>query len=155
MNQSQRRILLFDEDFRSMHDLKEHLEETLGWQVVLTADKELPERLGRERFDLIALDLMIHPQSLDAEDNLVDNVQFDGVPWKRAGLEFLRRLRAGSYRPEAALGTPADVPVIVLSSVADSTLEKELRQELAIAEYVEKPFRLEAVVEKMLKLLRE
>jgi CheY-like chemotaxis protein len=155
MKQGQNRILLFDEDYRTMRDLKEHLEENLGWQVELTADAGVPERLGRERFDLIALDLMIHPQSLDADDNVVDNVQFDGVPWKKAGLEFLRRLRAGAYQPELTQGTPADVPVIVLSSVANSTLESELKRELDIAEYVEKPFRLEAVVEKILKLLRE
>lgn len=151
-----KRILLFDEDYRTMQDLKEHLEETLGWEVELTAGEAVLELLGKVRFDLIALDLMIHPQSLDADGEIVENVQFEGTPWQQTGLEFLRRLRRGEYQGEGARFTRNDVPVIVLSSVAGTTVEKRaLNDKFDLAGYVEKPFRLKTVEKQMRKLLGE
>jgi CheY-like chemotaxis protein len=49
-----------------MNQLKTYLEEEMDWEVELSAEKELLERLGQERFDLIVLDLMIRSRSKDA-----------------------------------------------------------------------------------------
>jgi CheY-like chemotaxis protein len=151
----QKRILLFEEDFESMRGLKEHIEEETGWHVDLTAEAGLLERLSRERFDLIVVDLMIHPTSLDADGKEVQNVHFDGVHWLKTGLEFLRRLRKGEFSKEAGVGTSPDVPVIVLSAVADYSVEKELRKEISVDGYMVKPFRLQELVERMRRALEE
>jgi CheY-like chemotaxis protein len=155
MQGEQKRILLFEEDYESMRDLKEHIEEEMGLYVELTADAGLLERLSRERFDLVVVDLMIYPTSLDAHGYEVQNVHFNGVLWRKTGLEFLRRLRKGEFSKEAGLGTSPDVPVIVLSAVANYSVKNELGEDISVEEYVEKPFRLEEMVEHIRGLLQE
>jgi len=155
MQGKQIKILLFEDDYESMRHLKEHIEEEFGWQVMLTAESNLLERLGHERFDLLIVDLMVHPTSLDADDQEVQNVRFNGIPWLRTGLEFLRRLRTGEFSREAGVGTSPQVPVIVLSAVADYSVENALEEEVRIEDYVEKPFRLEEMVEHIRRLLQE
>jgi len=150
-----KRILLFEEDFESMYDLKEHLEEDIGWDVELTADRSLLERLRHERFDLIVVDLMIRPTSLDAEGREVQNVHFDGVNWHKTGLEFLRRLRKGEFSQKPDLGTPPDVPAIILSAVAGYSVTDELGEDVRFNGYLEKPFRLDELIEKIRELLQE
>jgi CheY-like chemotaxis protein len=150
----QKRILLFEDDFESMRDFKEHIEEELGWYVELTAAKSLLERLSREQFDLIVVDLMIQPTSLDADGQEVHNVRFEGTPWLRTGLEFLRQLRKGAFCKEAGMGTSPDVHVLILSAVADYSARNELGKDIHIEGYIEKPFRLEDLVERMYTLLQ-
>ena len=156
MQRKHKKILLFEEDFESMRDLKEHLEEEMGWDVELTADRSLLERLGHERFDLIVVDLMIRPTSLNAEGREVQNVHFDGVNWHKTGLEFLQRLREGKFSEKSGLGTSPDVPVIVLSAVANYSVTNELEEEdIHPNGYLEKPFRLDELIEKIHELLQE
>jgi CheY-like chemotaxis protein len=152
-NQS-KKVLFFDDDYESMRDLKEHLEETLKWQVELTANMKIIERLSKERFDLIVVDLMIHPVSLDANREEVQNIHFEGIPWLRTGLEFLKRLRRGEFSKEIGRGTPSDVPVIILSAVGYS-VEDELEGEILVAVHMEKPFRLDDMVKQICNLLYE
>lgn len=153
MPRKQKKILLVEEDFESMRDLKEHLEEEMGWEVELTADRGLLERLSHERFDLITVDLMIRPTSLDADGKEVQNIHFDDVNWRKTGVEFLRRLRKGEFSEEPGLGTSPDVPAIILSAVAGYSVTKELGEDVRFNGYLEKPFRLEELVEKMCELL--
>ena len=93
-----RRLLLFEDDYESMQDVKEYIEEEIHWEVVLSAQTDILERLRHEQFDVVVVDLMIHPTSFDAEGRQVENVHFVGVPWVKTGLEFLRRLRKGELR---------------------------------------------------------
>jgi len=155
MQRKHKKILLFEEDFESMRDLKEHLEEEMGWDVELTADKSLLERLRHERFDLIAVDLTIRPTSLDADGKEVQNVHFDGVNSQKTGLEFLRRLRKGEFSEKPGLGTSPDVPAIILSAVAIYSVTDELGEDVHFNGYLEKPFWLEELVEKIRELLQE
>ncbi len=155
MQSKQRRILLFEDDFESMRHLKEHIEEELGWCVELTAEESLLKQLGRERFDLVVVDLMIQPTGLDADGQEVQNVHFEGISWLRTGLEFLRRLREGEFSQGADSGTPPYVPVIILSAVADYSVADALGEDTKFNGYVEKPFRLEELVGYMRKLLEE
>jgi CheY-like chemotaxis protein len=154
MQTERKRILLFEEDFESMRDVKEHLEETLRWHVELTAEKAILERLSRERFDLIVVDVMIRPKSLDAEGEEVHNVHFDGVNWRGTGIEFLRRLRSGEYSG-AGPGTSPDVPVLVLTAAGDHSELEELAKEVQFYGYIEKPFRLQELVKRIHTLLKE
>lgn len=156
MQGERKRILLFDDDYESMRFLKEFIDEkAIGWDVELTADRRLLERLSHECFDLIVVDLMIRSLSLDAEGEGVENVHFDGVNWQKTGLEFLRRLRKGKFSQEAGMGTPPDVPVIILSAVANYSVTGELGEDVCFNGYFEKPFRLEELFDKMGDLLQE
>jgi CheY-like chemotaxis protein len=148
------RILVFEEDYESMRDLQEHLQELYGWEVELTASKDTLECLAQEKFDLLVIDLMIRPTSLDESGQEVQNVQFEGTPWLRTGLEFLRRLRMGEFYREDSIGTSPDVPAIILSAVADLN-ETELNADIRIDAFVEKPFRLEVLTERIRSLLQE
>jgi CheY-like chemotaxis protein len=147
------RILLFEDDFASMRDLKEFLEDELGWQVELSAAEDLLAQIGHERFDLLVVDAMIHPTSLDAAGEEVHNVHYEGVNWRRTGLEFVRRLQRGEYISQAGRGTPPDVPVLILSAVASYSVEEDLHQEITVQGYVEKPFRLGELIEQMRALV--
>lgn len=156
MAEKQNSVLLFDDDYESMVALKFFLEHKLGLQVELTAERTLLERLAVEQFDLICVDLMIHPVSLNAQDEEVKNVHFEGVNWQKTGLEFLRRLRRGEFsQAGGGPGTAPTVPVIVLSAVANYSVEDELGQEVVVEGYIEKPFSLEEMAEKIRTLLVE
>lgn len=155
MAAKQKKILLFDDDYESMAVLKQHLERALGFQVELTAERTLLERLACERFDLVCVDLMIHPISLNAADEEVKNVHFEGINWRKTGLEFLRRLRKGEFSQASGPGTSPDVPVLVLSAVANYSIGPELGQTMRVEGYVEKPFDLEEMIDRICKLLPE
>jgi CheY-like chemotaxis protein len=150
-----RRLLLFEDDYESMQDLKEYIEEELGWQVELSAQADIPERLQREKFDLIIVDLMIHPTSFDAEGRQVENVHFAGVPWVKTGLEFLRRLRKGEFASPEGQGTSPQAPVLILSAVAGYSVTEELGKSVQFNGYIEKPFRLEDLISRIRSLVRE
>ena len=147
-------VLFFEDDYESLQDLKEYLEQYRGWQVELSAQADILDRLAHERFDLILVDLMIPPESLDASGQTVQNVHFEGVSWLKTGLEFLRRLRCGAFSGETGHGTPPDVPVIVLSAVANYSVESALPNQLAVADYVEKPFLVEDLLGRIDKLVQ-
>jgi CheY-like chemotaxis protein len=146
-----KKVLLFDDNLESMRGVKLYLEEEVGWDVTITAEKSILDRLRTERFDLVCVDVMILEKSLNETGEEVDNVVFDNVGWLQTGVEFLHRLRRGEFTGEH--GTPSNVPVLVIPAVAGSSLEP-LSQE-QIQGYVEKPFRLEELVERMWGLLEE
>ena len=150
-----KRILMFEENYDSLKSLKEHLEERFGWQVELTAEESIRERLAETHFDLILVDLMIAPVSLNDKGKEVKNVHFDGVNWQETGREFLRRLRRGEFVREEGTGTPAEVPVIAFSAVASDTVKKELSGELKVSDYLSKPFRLEEIVARIREVMKE
>ena len=155
MSSKHKKILIFDEDFESMRDLKEHLEEELGYAVTLTAEASLPERLRQERFDLVLVDIMIHPKSPDAEGQEVVNIHYDDIPWIKTGLEFLRRLREGEFTGDAGTGTSPDVPVIVLSAVASDSITAELKNHRLAQIYMKKPYRFTEILSSINSLLKE
>jgi len=148
------KVLIIDDDYESMHDLMQHLVKELKWNVELTASVDVLIRLSEEHFDLLIVDLMIRPTSKDQNGNLTQNIQYRDVKWDRTGLEFLRRFRNGEYSKKES-GTSSDVPVIVLSAVADTTANGEWGKILKHEIYVEKPFRLSDLVKQMQSLVRQ
>jgi CheY-like chemotaxis protein len=150
-----KRLLFFEDDYENLRDLREYLERDLGWQIEVTAAAGILERLASEAFDLIVVDLMIRPTSLDAEGKEVQNVHFPEVSWLRTGLEFLQRLRDGAFSTRAGQGTPPDVPVIVLSAVANYSVEDALPNGDATTEYVEKPFVVRDLIARIRRLTQE
>ena len=150
-----KKILLLDDDYESMYKFKTHLEEEMNWDVELSAEEELLERLGRERFDLIVLDLMIRPRSIDMYGEESQNIHYENVKWDRTGLEFLHRIRKGEYNGEKSQGTPSNVPIIVLSAVVDSAADSEWGKTLQNERYLEKPFNMSDLQNLIIDLLPE
>jgi CheY-like chemotaxis protein len=149
-----KKILLLDDDYESMHSLQAYLQEEKGWEVELSAEKSLLTRLGREKFDLLIVDLMIRPKGVDAENREVQNIHYDDVKWDRTGLEFIRRFRQGEYAQDGK-GTSPNTPIIALSAVADSAADEEWGKIIQNENHVEKPFRLSDLVALILSLLQE
>lgn len=145
--ESAKQILLLDDNYESMKPLKDALEAVFGYGVTLTAAATLLPQLAKERFDLLIVDQMIAPLSLDDQKQEVQNVHYDGVHWHHTGPEFVRRLRQGLYSESDQTGTQPNVPVILLSAVADSSMSQQQQQSLNISAYMEKPFDLEALHE--------
>jgi CheY-like chemotaxis protein len=154
MSNKPKKILLLDDDYESMHSLQIYLEEEKGWDVELSAEKNLLERLGREQFDLLIVDLMIRPKSLNASGQEVQNIHYENVKWDRTGLEFIRRFRQGEYTQNGKGASPS-APIIVLSAVADSAADEEWGKIIRHENHVEKPFRLSELIDLMHKLLPE
>lgn len=154
MPKQPKRILIFDEDYESMVDLKEHLEQEEGYEVVLTAQADLPQRLRSERFDLVLVDIMIHSTSPDAEGRIVDNIHFDGIPWHQTGLEFLQALRQGEFSSADIASTSPDVPIIVLSAVASDSITPELKDHRLAQYYMTKPYRFSEILSRIDALLK-
>lgn len=154
MSSKRKRILLLDDDYESMSSLQFYLEEEMRWKTMLTAEQNVLELLGQEQFDLLIVDLMIRPKSPDADQREVHNIHFDNVKWDRTGAEFIRRFRLGEYSQQGK-GTSPDVPIIVLSAVADSAADEEWGEVIRKEHYVEKPFRLSDIVNLIRSLLGE
>ena len=148
------RVLFFDDDFESMASTKEYLERERGWSVELSAERTILDRLKRERFDLILVDIMIRPASLDAAGGEVENVHFDGVPWQMTGIEFLKRLRRGDFGGATGQGTRADVPVIIVSAIADDSVVDAFDNSVMLWDYQGKPFRIEYLLAHIDQLLK-
>jgi CheY-like chemotaxis protein len=138
---ARKKILLLEDDSESMQPLREYLE-SKGWLVELTASSGILERLPKERFDLLLVDLMIYPEYLTADNHTTQNIQYPGVAWQQTGLEFVRRMRAGEYSGRGGQGTLPAVPIVVLSAMANETVGEEGEVPPQVDAYVEKPFRL-------------
>jgi CheY-like chemotaxis protein len=152
MEKKKLKVLLFEDDYESMHHLKEFLESLMNCEVVLTAEETILDRLGEEAFDLLLVDIMIHTTSFNQAGQTVTNVHFDGVNWKMTGMTFLHNLREGRYIKEDGKGTSTDVPVIVLSAVARNSVEMQTGSLLAQG-YIEKPYRLDDLLAVFQQLL--
>jgi len=155
MPKEPKKLLFFEDDYETLRHLREYLEQDLGWQVEVTAEASILERLASEAFDLILIDIMVRPESLDVEGHKVQNVHFDEVSWLRTGLAFLEHLRSGDFVVMPGQGTSPDVPVIVLSAVAHYSVEHELPPSSATIDYVEKPFRVSDLVARIKRLTQE
>src|SRR5512139_512587 len=154
MRANPKKLLLLDDDYESLETLYKYLKEELGLDVEFSADAHLLERLDREKFDLLLVDLMIHQFGVNAKNERVQNIHYDNARWDRTGLEFIRRFRAGEYTPTGC-GTSTSVPIIVLSAVADSATDGDWGGILEKEHTVEKPFRLSELVGLINRLLQE
>ena len=141
-------ILIFEDSFESMVYLKKYLEDKFGWSVVVTAAESLLDSLKTERFDLVIVDIMIRSTS----GNGVSNVHFDGVHWKRTGIEFVMQLRRGMFSKTPDKGTQPSVPIIALTAVGDEDIIEHLK-EYENVDYAEKPFRLDELIDKIRKVV--
>jgi CheY-like chemotaxis protein len=154
MSSEKRKVLLLDDDYPSMAPLKDLLETFFEFEVELSAAKTLIDHLHTVRYDLLCVDTMILPKSLNGTQDEVENIHFDGVHWQATGLAFLERLRRGDFGP-APQGTPPDVPVIILSAVADDSLVDAGYQPGATTRHVEKPFDVEQLIDTIVQMMGE
>jgi CheY-like chemotaxis protein len=154
MSEKKRKVLLLDDDYQSMAPLKELLETLFDFEVDLSAARETVERLTNVRYDLLCIDIMILPKSLNGDHEEVENIHFDGVHWQTTGLAFLDRLRRGDYRGDGA-GTAPDAPVIILSAVADDSLVDAGYLAGQRTRHLEKPFDVDVLINTMMQMLDE
>jgi CheY-like chemotaxis protein len=152
MSGRKRKVLLLDDDYESMAPLKELLETFYEFEVDLSAAKEILGQLRSVRYDLLCLDIMILPKSLNGDDREVENIHFAGVHWQRTGLAFLDRLRRGDFGGEGQ-GTAANTPIIILSAVADDSLADAGYLEDSQTRHLEKPFEVDVLIETMLQMM--
>jgi CheY-like chemotaxis protein len=134
-------ILYFEDDPQSLRDYCSVLRSK--YKVVIGADRHLIEQHRQHPVDLVIIDLLIHHHSLDEEENPVENVRFPQVNWKRTGVEFLRRLRAGDYEE---FGLSAAVPVVIATAAVDYSVQHDVMQ-LGPNAYLEKPFTIDQLEE--------
>lgn len=130
--------LLLVEDERELGSvLTRHLEGE-GFEVRLSTDgREALERMGREAFDLIVLDVML-----------------PGVD----GLEVARKLRSTPNNPSGArsglsAGTSPTVPILMLTARAEES-DRVLGLEVGADDYLTKPFSLKELVARVRAMLR-
>ena len=147
------KVLMIEEDHEIMGELQEHIGEVLGLEVEMTAEQGMLERLPREKFDLLLVDLMIRPTIIDQNGQEVNNIQFEGVNWRKTGLEFIKRLRNGDFSSSPDQGTSPSVPVIIVSAVANDSISNDDKKTIGVNDFIEKPFRLADVIEVIKKTI--
>lgn len=149
-----KKLLLLDDDYESMESLQSYLQTELGFDVEASADSNLLKRLDQEKFELLIVDLMIHPYSPNAQHGDVQNIHYNNVRWECTGLEFIRRFRNGEYT-SSGQGTSVSVPIIILSAIADSSANREWVKIIQSEHHMEKPFRLSELISLIEHLLEE
>ncbi len=139
--QTKRSIFYFEDDINGVVPIVEILKE--NHEVIVGANWELIKKKRKPPFDLVIIDLLIHHYSIDEKNNekQIENVFFEGIDWKRTGIEFLRRIRQGEYEK---FGFPEDIPAIIASAVGDYNVYEEAHK-LGINDYFEKPFIIEDI----------
>lgn len=116
-----KRILIVDDDIDSMRPLARILERGWGFDVSQSAEMHVLELIKRIRFDLIILDFLIQPITLNDHGEESLNIFFSGVNWRRTALEFYARLREGQFTGRN--GTDPNVPVIFCSAISAAQFE--------------------------------
>jgi CheY-like chemotaxis protein len=142
MTDRQKLILYVEEDLESLRHYFDMLRSE--YDLTVGAHWELIEKRRKRPFDLLILDLMIHPRSYDLGGKIVESISFPQVNWRQTGLEFLRRLRKNEY---ADFGLPAHIPVVVATAVVDYKVREEIISDLRVEPkaYLEKPFTMDAL----------
>lgn len=140
IKQKKKLIFYFEDDYEGVQDIVEALEED-NYEIILGAGRGLIETQREAPIDLVIIDLMIRHLGLDRKGNDVENIDFGGTNWDRAGVAFLRRIRQGKYEK---FGFPNDVPVIIATAEVDQLVKEEF-DELGFNAYFEKPFTIEDI----------
>ncbi|HIJ74591.1 MAG TPA: response regulator [Candidatus Hydrogenedentes bacterium] len=96
-----------------VQDLKEAEFELDTADKLETAEKSL--RTGG--YDILILDIRIPPNKGGG---------IDDMPWQRTGTALIKRIRKGLYTGKGQLGTPKDVPIIVITAVANPAAQKDI-----------------------------
>jgi CheY-like chemotaxis protein len=120
------------------------------YEIEIGAHVELIEQFRQQPFDLTIVDLMIHLNSF-MENSLteVENLRFEGVAWRRTGLEFLKRLRKSAYKE---FGFSPNIPVIVASAVANYSVQQVI-EDLDVKSIIIKPFTIDEITHAIGKAL--
>jgi CheY-like chemotaxis protein len=135
-----KRILFVDDEdwsvtsyFEKLRD--HHVEVDLGRN-----GDEAIEWLQKKAYDLIVLDIMLPPGAKIGKD----------VEPRKAGAILLHMIRRHEV---LEMKTAPDVPVVVLTAVADQKLLENVRQ-LHVTEVFQKPALFDEVTEKLVALLK-
>ncbi|MGE5340840.1 MAG: response regulator [Candidatus Omnitrophota bacterium] len=148
MTPEKKKIFWFEDDAASISDCIEVLRSS--YEVIVGAHDGLIKGNKERTFDLVILDMMIHMTSFDYDSRLeVKNMECSEGDWRKTGLEFLKRIRAGEYE---AYGFEKKVPVLVATGVVAYSARKEA-ENFGIHGFLEKPFSLDDLEESVKKIL--
>ncbi len=136
MEVEKKRIFYFEDDPQSLRDYYNVLNQK--YEVQIGAHRSQVEQERPCPVDLIIVDLMIHREGPDLDDNWAPNLGWPEINWQQTGVEFIRRLRAGEYE---AYGLLRSVPIIVATASVDYTIRDRIT-EMGVSAYMEKPFSL-------------
>jgi DNA-binding NarL/FixJ family response regulator len=153
VNGKKTRIYYFEDDLEGLEEVVNALKDKEDYDVIYSAkfeDVAGDEVKGRENFDIVIIDIMIHSQLIEDDlEGVPENVTFEGIPWTRTGVEFLRRIRLGQYKQ---FGFPKDIKCIIATAAVDKNMVKELYN-LGINKMLEKPFTIETMETAISELL--
>jgi len=147
VQRKRRTIFYFEDDVDCINEVVNILKEQ--YDIILAAHWPVIKIKREFPFDLVIIDLMIHRFSIDESGQEVENISFEGISWKRTGVDFLKRIRIEEY---VEFGFSKDVPVIIASAVVDYNVKQEAHN-LKISHYIEKPFTLGEIQEVIRKIL--
>lgn len=132
------RILFVEDEEPARAGLMPLLSES-GHQVDVAQDADQAvDRLRQVRYDLILLDVIISPGEV-----------LKGVPPREAGKDLLLRLRSHGL---GELKTPADIPVVAITAVADMDVVSALNS--AVQHVFVKPIASEEIMETLSAILQ-
>lgn len=108
-----------------------------------TASSKIIERSRSPNyFSLVITEILVYCKK--------GNLRYNGIPWQETGLEFLRRLRAGSLEK---YGFAKDIPVIVLTGVIAKRVETVCLRDLGVIAYLDKPYPPQSLVKTVAQAL--
>lgn len=124
MPSTRKKTIFWFEDYPE--DFKEYCEALRErYDVIIGTGKDLVMQQREQPIDLAIVDLMIDPSTTDEAGEQTDNLAFKGINHRITGVEFLRCLRAGKYEEQ---GFPRDMPIIILTGLADTEAQKQAKQ---------------------------
>jgi CheY-like chemotaxis protein len=156
MEQKAIKVLIIEDDkntVRALMALKEQIEKNFLCSVLISANISLLNLLKEEHYDLLIVDLMIHSSGKDEKGQEYKNIYFEGVNWKKTGIEFVRQIRQGAFWGESGIGTPPTVPIIVLSAITDVGADSFTG--LEDINYCDKPFRFDDLINRIEKVIKK
>lgn len=136
---SKRILFVDDEDWSVMSYFEKLRDHHIEVDLARNGDEAI-EWLQKTAYDLIVLDIMLPPGAKIGKD----------VEPRKAGAILLHMIRRNEVLD---MKTTPDVPVVVLTAVADQKLLENIRQ-LRVTEIFQKPALFDEVTEKLVALLK-
>lgn len=141
---NEKRVLYYEDQPEGVEAIHVLLRKKLKLQITLaTNPTNAFEAIVENCFDLILLDIRI----------FYDEGVGMNVDWRREGLNFLQKLRSGEMHG----ATPANVPVLVITAVANTTPVEQILEvgtsNGSMCRYASKPANLETVEKAVRELL--
>jgi CheY-like chemotaxis protein len=142
------KILILEDDENTINVINNSiflLEEQTHSSITITADESIRTIIGKEKFDILLIDSMIRPIRKDKDGNISENIHFDGVNWRKTGVELIKWVREGKLVLNQATSTSPLVPIIVLSAITNVISDSVTNYKNV--ELISKPYRVSELID--------